>query len=99
MLGNVCSMVICLSLNPFNADICFKMKITAFSIEISAFLKHILLFAHMYLFLTTGISILNRYVFLNIKDICSLNRDICIKIQVQIYIYILKIKISVFCDK
>ena len=38
-----------------------------------------------------------RYVFLNIRDMCILNRGIYFKIQMQISI--LKFKISVFYDK
>ena len=37
MLGNVFSMAIYSGSNPFSADICFKMQISVFEKEISAF--------------------------------------------------------------
>ena len=37
MLGNIFCKAICLGTNPFNANICFKMQMSVFYVEISAF--------------------------------------------------------------
>ena len=65
MLGNICRMAICLGLNPFNADICFKMQISAFQLNVSAF-QIPMLFAHLYLYSNYSYLLLKRFVFLEI---------------------------------
>ena len=89
MLENVLSIAICLVSNSFSADICFKCRYLYFEYRFRSLHTGIFIAA-------TDISVLNRYVFLNTRDICILT-DFYNKIQMQIFI--LNFKISVLYDK